>query len=176
MECWPALPGKGTAPKVIEVIRKYAGAIPDADLPFGEEIDTWEEYYSGVTFAHKLKGLTWLKEWDIRHEWVLNGDHPDWRERLMEGLKYSPLGIAVQAWSLENGVYVRRAQDTHWCVLVGYNKGQYWLVFDSYDKYLKKLSWDYHFTRAKRYSVSKRQGVTPEFVIRAAQGLLGAYA
>lgn len=167
----------GNSPhKVIEVIRNYAGVIDDVVLPFGPDIDTWDEYYSEVTFAHKIQGLSWLRKNEVLHEWVLNEEHEDWQNRLIRSLRYSPLGIAVQAWNNKNGVFVRSGPDTHWCVLVGYREKEYWIVLDSYDKHLKKLAWDYGFTRAKRYTIKEREKVTTKFILRATQGLLGMYA
>jgi len=160
---------------VIEVIRNYAGVIPDSVLPFDDKVDTWQKSYSGVTFGHKLSGLSWLKKNDVRHEWVLNGDTPDWQNILKECLRYSPIGIAVQAWSMENGMFVRRGMDTHWCLLVGYMDKKYWIVYDSYDKHLKKLDWNYNFYRAKRYAIAPRVSFDMKFITRAIQGLFGAY-
>lgn len=167
---------EGNSPhKAIEVVRNYAGVIPESDLPFDDTVKTWDDYYSGVTFKHKLKGISFIKEWDIRHEWVLNGDREDWQNVLMENLRYSPLGVAVQAWSKEGDLYVRRGSDTHWCSLVGYVPGKYWIVMDSYDKFTKKLEWDYEFARVKRYHIDRRTSFDTKFVVRAAQGLLGVY-
>ena len=167
---------EGNSPhKVIETIRKYTGVIPESDLPFTNSIKTWDQYYSGVTFGLKLKGISWLRDWEVQHEWVLNGEVDNWREALKEALKYSPVGIAVHAWHEEGGVFIRTGPDNHWCVLVGYMEGKYWIVYDSYDKHIKKLSWDYSFTRAKRYHIDKRAGYDAKFVVRALQGVIGAY-
>jgi hypothetical protein len=166
----------GNSPhKVIEVIRKYAGVVQESVLPFDDTVKTWEQYYSGVTFGLKLKGVSWLKEWNVQHEWVLNGEVENWREQLKEGLKYSPLGIAVHAWHEEGGKFIRTGTDNHWVVLVGYVEGKRWIVYDSYEKFLKELDWDYGFTRAKRYHIDKRTGYDGQFVVRALQGIIGAY-
>jgi hypothetical protein len=167
---------EGNSPhKVIEVIRKYTGLIHESELPFDDTIETWEQYYSGVTFAHKLKGVRWLAKWNVQHEWVLYGEHNDWQVRLKDALQYSPIGIAVNAWNKEGDRYIRRGMDNHWCVLVGYLEGKHWVIFDSYDKHFKHLVWNYNFYRAKRYSITPRLGYDPKFVVRVIQGLMGAY-
>lgn len=167
---------EGNSPhKVIEVIRKYAGVVQESALPFTDKINTWDRYYAGVTFALKLQGLSYIKTWDIRHEWVLDGERNDWQNVLVENLRYSPLGIAVNAWNRKQDLFIRAGSDTHWCVLVGYAPQKHWIVFDSYEKNLKKLSWDFGFTRAKRYSIERRASLDGAFVVRAAQGLLGIY-
>jgi len=167
---------QGASPKdTIEKIRNYTGVIPESDLPFTADIKAWEQYYSGVTFGLKLKGVSWLRDWQVTYEWVLNEKHDDWQARLKEGLKYSPLGIAVHAWHEEGGMFIRTGADTHWCTLVGYVEGKYWIVFDSYDKNIKKLDWNFGFTRAIRYHIDKREVYDAKFVTRALRGVLGLY-
>ena len=166
----------GNSPhNVIEIIRCYAGMVPESVLPFSDDIDTWNEYYSGVTFAMKIQGLQFIKQWDIRHEWVVNGTGGDENEKIKDALQYSPIGVAVNAWNLHNGRYFRNGGDNHWCVIVGYREGEYWLVYDSYEDDMKKLEWEFGFTRAKRYAISPRQTIDTTFIVRATQGLLGAY-
>ena len=167
---------EGASPHdVIETIRMYAGTIPETTLPWSTTIKTWEEYNSGVTLMHRLKGLLWLMDYEVGHEWVLTGDG-DTATLLKGALRMSPVGIAVQAWSQEGGLFVRKGADTHWCVLVGYKDKDYWLVYDSYDKHLKKLVWDYAFYRAKRYAINKRKKYTAKAITRAVKGVLGVYS
>lgn len=166
---------EGASPHdVIETIRMYAGTIPETTLPWRSTIKTWEEYNSGVTLMHRLKGLLWLMDYEVTHEWVLTSDADN--ETLLKGaLRMSPVGIAVQAWSEENGLFVRKGADCHWCVLVGYEDGKWWKVFDSYDNTIKKLAWDYGFYRAKRYAINKRKAYTTKAITRAVKGVLGVY-
>jgi len=159
---------------VIEIIRMYAGTVAESVLPFSKSISTWQEYNSGVTLMHRLKGLLWLMEYEVAHEWVLTGD-ADTATLLKGALRLSPLGVAVQAWKNQGGYYVRNGADNHWCTLVGYKDKDYWIVFDSYDAHLKKLAWDYGFTRAKRYSLNKRKTYTSKAIARALRGVFGVY-
>lgn len=164
----------GSPHGVIETIRMYAGTIKESELPFSKDIDSWEEYNSGVTLMHRLKGLRWLMDYEVGHEWVLTGDGDT--ETLLKGaLRMSPLGIAVQAWTEVDGIFVRNGADTHWCTLVGYKDKEYWTVFDSYDGGLKKLAWDFGFYRAKRYTLNKRKGYTAKAIMRALRGVANLY-
>lgn len=162
--------------EVIETIRMYAGTIAEQELPFSQSIKTWRQYNSGVTLMHRLKGLRWLMDYEVSHEWVLDGDG-DTATLLKGALRMSPLGIAVSAWHFDagKGVYVRTGADNHWCTLVGYKEGEYWTVFDSYDGGLKKLDWNFQFYRVKRYSLTKRKKYTAKAIVRALQGVIGVY-
>lgn len=165
--------GAGNSPHtVVEVQRTFAGMVPEQILPFSNDIKTQEQYFSGATFPHKLMGLQWLYEWEIQHEWVLNGTETNWQDQLYDALQFSPIGLAVYAWREDKGIFVRRGADTHWCTLAGAKKNDYWLVYDSYDKFFKKLEWNFGFTRAKRYRIIPREDFSSKFYIRAIAGMM----
>lgn len=146
---------------VIETARKE-GLINDTMLPL-EEVDTIDKYYSypsvkkedECSIARKLS----LKRYRVGHEWVFNGDYsPDeQRYKMKEALQYSPLGVAVYAWSQSGDKYIRptNAPDVHWTVVYGYYDNGDWKCYDSYDNTLKRLDKDFGFTYVKRYSIDK---------------------
>lgn len=165
--------GAGNSPHtVVESQRTYAGMVPEEVLPFSDRIQSQEDYFSGVEFRHKLMGLHWLNEWEVQHEWVLNGTETNWQDQIYDALQYSPIGIAVQAWSRNGDRYVRTGHDTHWCVLVGAKKKDHWLIYDSYAPFFKELDWDFKFFRAKRYRIIPREDFSTKFYVRAVAGLL----
>ncbi len=148
---------QGNSPQtIIETIRKEAGLIDEELLPFGEDIDAWEEYYSPnpMTENYIREGKKFLEHFSIWHEWVFTlGDRVDETKNLKDALRFSPLGVSVCAWSFDGQYYYKEKgeQDNHWVTLYGYEDGKYWKVFDSYDNTCKKLRWDYDFGFAKRY-------------------------
>lgn len=163
----------GNSPhKVIETLRNYAGCISEAELPFSDDVQNVDDYYGGVTFSHKLSGVKWLRDWEVKHEWVLTGQETNWQDQLYDSLLFSPIGIAVNAWHEDNGMYVRKNKDNHWTDLVYAVKGHYWVVWDSYAPFLKKLDWNYGFTRAKRYEVFPREDYSLQFYARLGLGLV----
>lgn len=165
--------GAGNSPHtVVETQRTFAGMIPEEVLPFSDRISSQSEYFDGVEFRHKLMGLHWLNEWEVQHEWVFDHRETNWRDQLYDSLQFSPIGIAVQAWSMDGDRYVRTGGDTHWCTLVYAKKNDHWLIYDSYAPFYKKLSWDFGFTRAKRYRMIPREDFSSQFYIRAVVGLL----
>lgn len=144
----------GNSPhRVAEVIRAN-GLIYEADLPFSDEIDTWDKYYSPNPMSANFKrlGARWLKVYEFKHDWVTKSN--SMQDKMMDALKYSPLGVAVSAWHREKDYFVKRGADNHWCELVKGVPGQYWVLYDSYDDTVKRLEWNYPFEFVKRYSVT----------------------
>lgn len=171
----------GNNPHVVaETIRKTAGCVEDMLLPFSESINTWEKYYGPIPLPAQLNklGLDWVKNYDFKHDWVrypgLQMTTEELQKTLMEALKYSPLGVSVDAWNQRRGLYYKKkgAVDNHWTTLYGYEKGKHWLVFDSYDSTHKKLEWDYDFGFVKRYTLSKKEVVVNESLWSAILRLL----
>ena len=151
----------GNSPhKVAEAIRKH-GVIEDNLLPFADAGDI-DAYYSPDPMERKYLriGQRWLKEYRMKHEWVIsNLTIGDRKKKLIEALKYSPLGISVDAWQERNGLFYKNGRDNHWTVLYGYVLGKFWKVYDSYkgNTVCKKLEWNWDFGFAKRYYLSERQ-------------------
>ena len=136
--------------------------IDEVCLPFNDKIENWEEYYSPDPMEDKyIKiGKKWLSKHIVKHEWVLNDDYTGKKqETLKDALKYSPIGISVYAWNINDiGLYTKDNQtDNHWVTLYGYKEGEYWKVFDHYNDTCKKLVWNYKFGFAKRYYLEKRE-------------------
>lgn len=168
--------GTGNTPRhVIETLRNFTGTVPEVTWPFHTLIANADEYYSSIPFDVKLEGIKWLKDWKVGYEFVYDGDTPDAKERLMQALKYSPVGVAVNAWHKDGELYVSKGVANHWCVLVNYRYNEYWVVFDTYDKGYKKLAWDFHIPQAMRYHIERRKEVDLKFMVRAARGLFGLY-
>lgn len=151
----------GNDPNTVAQAVRHNGVLEEKYLPFSDDLATVDEYYSfnGADETDcRAKGKKWLELFDYGHEYVPNN-----QISMMEALKYSPLGASVVAWQQEDGLYYKRPeqQDNHWITIVGYEEGQYWVIYDSYESDsspIKKLRWDYPFGYVKRYSL----GVRPE--------------
>lgn len=150
----------GTPQNAAEAIRKN-GNIDDYYLPFSINIKTWDEYCSPkpMTENYLVLGRKWLNEFEMRHEWVFTDRNKDKKEKLMSALKTSPVGVSVYAWVQNpNGVYYKpqETQDNHWTCLIGYKENEYWIVYDSYEPFIKHLDWSFDFGQAKRYFIEKK--------------------
>ena len=121
---------------VLESVRKNHGAVNQSDWPNNVDKLTWAQYYSAIPQEIKDKGLMWLKDYEIGYEAVYNT-----KQAILEALKFSPLYIAIYAWYLKDGLYVAVGNPNHAGVLVGGNN-DYGIVFDSYDPFIKKVSWN----------------------------------
>lgn len=144
----------GNSPhKVAEALRKN-GAIEDSLLSFSPNLKNWQEYYSflgGDEGKCRTEGEQFMRDYYFKHDYVTDTSP----KSLMEALKRSPLGVSVFAWANKGELYVRPKglEDTHWTALIGYKKGSYWLVYDSYEPFIKKLAWDFDFGLIKRYFI-----------------------
>ena len=141
---------------VCEAIRKY-GLIPEEMLPM-TGVDNIDEDYSfkGADKEACLKaGQDWLEKFTFLHEDVFKPNEPKEEKikKILLALKFSILGLSVEAWILdERGVYVRLGQENHWTV--GYNQNQLTGIFDTYEPFLKKA--DQNFSWCKRFFIKKK--------------------
>lgn len=149
----------GNDPHVVyEAIRKY-GLIPENMLPFSDDIQNVEEYYSFKGADQKAcydAGKKWLDKYDFKHEWVFQPDQPidEKINNMKVSLKYSPLGIAVYAWAMdERGVYISLGSPNHWTSVFGYE--DLIDVFDSYEPFKKFV--DQNILFCKRISIELKK-------------------
>lgn len=146
--------------KVIEIIRTECGLVPDAYLPFGPGVQTLGEYYAPnpMTYALYAVGAHWLKKYEVSHQWVFlpTDSKATIQQKMKYALQFSPLGASVFAWSQHaDGLYYSdQSFQNHWVTVYDYVEGQYWMVFDSYDKTHKKLDWNFTFGQAKQYDIN----------------------
>ncbi|MCF7836024.1 MAG: hypothetical protein K9M15_02790 [Candidatus Marinimicrobia bacterium] len=153
----------GNDPHTVAQAIRHNGLIPETMLPFSSDLQTIDEYYSFKGADEnkcRKEGLKWLDRYSFGHEWVFNGKTD--KAKMIDSLRYSPLGVSVCAWRKQGDLYVKwkNETDNHWTVaVVGYEKDKYWLIADSYlddGEPIKKLAWDYPFQYCKRYNISKK--------------------
>jgi len=142
-------PYGNTPKKVADTLRNISGSVSEKDWPWGG--NDWEDYYREVPDNVSKKGWLWTKSYDFGYEWV---DPKD----LKSALTHSPIGVAVYAWAKQDGVYVKRGGENHYCVLVAY-EDDHPIIWDSYEEALKKLAKDYPFRWAMRYHLKKKPQV-----------------
>jgi hypothetical protein len=130
------------------------GVIPEADHPFSENINTWDQYMSDLPDDLVKKALKWTEEWGLGWEWV--GDSND---NITHCLTYSPLLVTVQTGRkpLDEDGYILNDPSTSrygHVIMLYADKGDHWLGFDHYDWKIKKFSKQYRFNDIIRFSLT----------------------
>ncbi len=153
--------------KVIELVRKTVGGIPEEVLPFDDKVRTREDYYhpDPMTLPFIRLGEQLLVKFKINHEWVFNDrsldmDVEEKQERLQLASKRGTIALSVKAWEKgKKGLYKksRKEKDNHWVQLVSCVPEKSWRVYDHYDKFIKDLEWNYNFECAKVYYMERRE-------------------
>lgn len=144
-----------TFKNVAESIRK-AGVLDEGLWPFPRTQRTpifdWPDFYVNVPDELKMIALNWTTCHDVDWEWVDT-------TLLKDALVYGPVQVGVYAWPKpqKNGLFTDGGNQrrNHAVELVGYQEGDYWTIFDSYDKTLKNLVWSYDFKSGLQFSVNK---------------------
>jgi len=156
------IPGGNNPHTVAEYIRKV-GLVEESLYPT-LTAKTWEEYYGTIPPKVFEIARQWLLVRDFGHEYI-----PTDSDAIFDCLKTSPVGVSVAGWYEEDGMYIKPqgVSDNHWTLIVSAVKGHYFLVYDSYAPFIKKLPWGYKFGIAKRYHLSeKKQAVTCNLICR----------
>ena len=120
---------------VAETIRK-CGLVEEEAWPFGPWIKDWDTYYSEVPQEVKDEGLAFLKEYELKYQFI----DEQKQDALIEALKYSPLAIFVPG---------------HCMTLYGYELGVRWKIYDTYGNGFKEEPWDYKFRCAVEWQINK---------------------
>jgi len=146
---------QGANPHIVaELIRKITGCLREDRLPFSDDIKTIDDYYniSETILTELLKeGQRWYDEWELKHEWVFTGGKPNEKRLLLQqALQKGSVCVSVVAWYFDGKRYYKPEGlvDNHWVQLVATPALKY-IIFDSYDAYLKELDPLYNFTIAK---------------------------
>ena len=137
--------------KVLETLRKYYGTVGEKQWS-GANFKSWENYYKAIQKDILDMGQLWIKRYNLEYESV-----KDNKSELTDALKYSPLCAAGFAWYNKNGLYQSYGRANHYFVIVGYKQNEYWLAFDSYSPFLKKLDWNYKFSYVKTLFLEKNK-------------------
>ena len=145
-----------------QTFRDY-GLIPDEMLPFSEDINSWGEFSSFGDDKEKclVAGQQWKNTWSVHYDIVVRKEYDLEKKytRLKEALRYSPVPVSVYAWEQNSaGEYIKPKgeDDNHLVELVYIDENNCPYVFDTYEPALKKLSANYDFDFALRYTLDKQ--------------------
>jgi hypothetical protein len=148
-----------------ETIRKD-GLLPEADLPWTEDQNTWYKFHSPVPMTQVLKDKAkkFFRKYAYFHDYVV---YPglfgkaktklgvSLQDAMYNTLKQCPLSAAVYAWYAgPDGLCINPfGQYNHLTVISGAVYGKYWIAHDSYQNCWRKLAWNYPFKWVKRHAI-----------------------
>lgn len=146
-------PAKGNTPnKVAEWLRKNWTAFESEWST--QAAKSQAEFYAALPQNLKTLSSARLLEWDFGYEVVSTA-----KTVLKQALKYSPIGLAVPAWTKdENGLYYRPQgmKDNHYVTLLQIKDNGNYVILDSYEPYIKELRSDFVSTFAMRYYLKRK--------------------
>ena len=140
---------------VAESIRKD-GLVEESHWPFLPFIKFIDDYLEKPPEQVQIEAKRVYERFKISYESVW-----DTPEKLMDALQYAPIQVAFHAYCPVDtqGIHQRCAgRGNHAVMLYGYVVGQYWKIYDHYERKLKQLAWDTVFYGAYKYDISK---ITP---------------
>lgn len=139
---------------VADTIRNQ-GLVDEEYWPF--EGNSWAEYMREIPEEVTSKGEHFKAKYDVKYEFVQN-------RQIKDALKYAPLQTCVYAWPKKvNDIYpdVKGKPRNHAVTLIGYKENEYWLIFDHYDNFLKKIEWEYNFGGTLKFSIELKNNELP---------------
>lgn len=143
-------PNGGNSLQVVaDTIRDY-GLVSEMDCP----VVGRDKYYT-IYQSTKDKGRKFLDNYAVNYEFV-RPERETYQQDVMDALMYSPLAVGV-AYADGEGVLNPKGNQNHFVALVGYKKGEYWIVADSYRKQIKHYSWDYRFAGIAKFKLTIKQ-------------------
>jgi len=147
---------------------RHDGLIPDAMMPFGSSVQSWDDFHSWKDVNKAkclLAGLDWLKKWKPEYDIVFTREESVEAKyaKLRNALKYCPCPISVTAWYEDDGVYVKPAGsiDNHLVEAVYLDEQNRLHIRDTYAPYEKVLEPYFNFDFCLRWSLAQLS--TPEF-------------
>uniref|UniRef100_A0A6M3L5A2 Uncharacterized protein n=1 Tax=viral metagenome TaxID=1070528 RepID=A0A6M3L5A2_9ZZZZ len=144
--------GGNTMRNVIESVRKN-GLVYEDDYSWDKNSATRNEYFTPIPQNIKDKAKQWLLEYEIGYEAITNNI-----DSMKEALKYSPLWLAGYAWYKQGDKYISYSTNANHCfIVIGYKENDYWIIYDSYEPYIKRLAWNFNFYYPKLIVLKKKE-------------------
>lgn len=139
------------------------GLIPDAMMPFGDNIDSWDDFHSWKDIdesAARLAGKQYIAQKKLGYDIIFEKYDALATKyaKLRRALPYSPCPISVTAWYEQDGIYYKPegAQDNHLVEAVYIDDQNRIYIRDTYSPYLKILAPYYNPDFGMRWSVEKK--------------------
>lgn len=133
---------------------RRCGLVNESEYP--HNADSWNEYYQVISEEILAIGKKFLKDYEIKVEYVRTYRLDD----ILESLKSSPLQVTVKYASGE-GILNPTGEWNHAVTCYGYKMNEYWKIYDHYSQTKKKYAWNYEFGAINKFTLQK---IKPTFM------------
>jgi len=127
---------------------RRCGLVNESEYP--HNADSWNEYYQVISDEILAIGKKFLKDYEIKVEYVRTYRLDD----ILEALKSSPLQVTVKYASGE-GILNPTGDWNHAVTCYGYKMNEYWEIYDHYSQTKKKYAWNYEFGAINKFTLQK---------------------
>lgn len=149
---------------------RWYGLIPDAMMPFSDEIESWQDFHSWMGVdetACRVAGRKDTELWKRNHSIVYERHEPFEVkfDKLAKALKKGPVCISVWGKVGPDGNYLPKpstAQDTHLVVALYIDHDNCIWIRDTYEPFTKKLPPYYNSDFGMSWTVSKIEPPKPD--------------
>lgn len=133
---------------------RRCGLVNESEYP--HNADSWNEYYKVISDEIIAIGKKFLKDYEIKAEYVRTYRLDD----ILEALKSSPLQVTVKYASGEGNLNPT-GDWNHAVTCYGYKMNEYWKIYDHYTQTKKKYVWNYEFGAINKFTLQK---IKPTFM------------
>jgi len=133
---------------------RRCGLVNESEYP--HNATSWNEYYQVISDAILAIGKKFLKEYEIKVEYVRTYRLDD----ILEALKSSPLQVTVK-YASGDGLLNPIGEWNHAVTCYGYKMNEYWKIYDHYSQTKKKYAWNYEFGAINKFTL---QQIKPTFM------------
>jgi hypothetical protein len=140
-----------TLSNVLDHLRKHSGTVNETTWSWDKDKFSWWDYYANIPKNIQELGKAFLNDYEVKYEAIYSNVNS-----LKNSLHFAPIYCAGYAWYKAGSVYKSIGRANHAFCIYGYEDGQYWKAFDSYEPYKKKLAWDFYIAYPKLVTIKKK--------------------
>lgn len=133
---------------------RRCGLVNESEYP--HNANSWNEYYKVISDEILAIGKKFLKDYEIKAEFVRTYRLDD----ILEALKYSPLQVTVK-YASGDDILNPTGEWNHAVTCYGYKMNEYWKIYDHYTQTKKKYAWNYEFGAINKFTLQK---IKPTFM------------
>lgn len=151
--------GRGNSLRQVADWNRLNGFVLESDYPYLTDT-TLDEAYKALSRDLLVKALKQLDIFSFGYKWLPDNSNIS----LVNGLKMSPIQVAVSgSYKMDRNNYViwdrYNPAYNHAVIILGYEDGKCWHVFDSETEQMVKFAWDYPFASPMIHALKKNMKI-----------------